>query len=215
MSQYLVWNEQVIPETTEKEITALYQQGYVFTRKEKGSMQQTRSIRIDLSQFELSSENRRIIRKTEDITLSTVSLPSSEYHWSIGKMAKDFYEKKFGNTIFSANKIKELITNTTSNFNELLTYSEVGFAICYTNTEIMHYSYPFYDIEETNKNMGMGMMLRGIQLAKERGYKYCYLGSAQRQTDTYKMQFKGFEWFDGASWQTNKEVLKHILTEIV
>lgn len=120
---YLTWNKKTITDFSEKEINSLYNEGYVFTRLGKGQMDQTRSVRVDLSKFELSSENRRILKKTDNISLDCAPLPYSAYTWEIGKMGKDFYATKFGDKIFSANKIKELLTNKEkSNFNSLLIY---------------------------------------------------------------------------------------------
>jgi len=198
----------------------MYQQGYVFTRKGKGEMDQTRSVRVDLSQFELSSENRRILRKCQDMILAATSIPYAEYDWSIGKMAKDFYDTKFGEGTFSANKIKEIMTDRKkSNFNRLLKFTTnssqpIGYCIALETDYIVHYSYPFYALLATGselKNIGMGMMLQAIQYAKENSKTHIYIGAAQRPTDTYKLQFAGLEWFDGTGWSNNLETLKQIL----
>ncbi len=172
-------------------------------------MHQTRSARIDLSKFEISSENRRILRKGEEIMIDRHSIPFSRYTWEIGKMAKDFYNKK-ADGAFSANKIKEIIT-IRHNFTTLLTFSNLGFAICYENNHMLHYSYPFYDLEKSPKDMGLIMMTKTISEAKMRGLKYVYLGSLQRHNDTYKLQFSGIEWFDGKIWSNDSEKVKIIL----
>ena len=52
---YLTWAEKTITDFSDANINSLYNEGYVFTRIGKGVMQQTRSVRIDLSKFELSS----------------------------------------------------------------------------------------------------------------------------------------------------------------
>lgn len=216
MPPYLVWKERTITDFSEKNINLLYNQGYLFTRKSKGVMNQTRSIRIDLDRFKLTSENRRILKKTEDIGLKTYDLPIEDYNWSIGKTAKDFYDTKFGAGIFSANKMKELLT-TKHNFNLMLKYSsikilDIGYCICYANREVLHYSYPFYKISNIQyPNIGISMMLKAIIYAKEAGKKYVYLGSAQRPTDTYKLQFEGLEWFDGEKWNEDLGELKRVL----
>ncbi len=120
---YLSWNQTTITDFSEKNITSLYSQGYVFTRRGKGILNETRSLRIDLTQFKLSSENRRVLRKTEDIQLGIATLPYTKYDWQIGKLAKDFYDTKFGEGTFSANKIKELLVDTKkSNFNTLFRF---------------------------------------------------------------------------------------------
>lgn len=219
---YLHWNE--VNETDIAKAVELYDRGYLYTRIDKGILQQTRSIRINLSQFELTSENRRILRKTENVILSHATIPYNEYHWSIGKLGKDFYSTKFGDGVMSAQKIKESITDSkNSNWNKLLLYSiplhektsaALGYAICFESGKILHYSYPFYDLKNSPSDMGLGMMTKAIANAKERGLEYVYLGSLQRPTDTYKLQFRGIEWFDGTAWQTSVDSAKDILKVI-
>jgi len=211
---YLKFKELTIEDFSPENINSLYNQGYVFTRVEKGYMNQTRSLRIDLSKFELSSENRRVLRKAENLKLETKDLPLADYHWSLGKLAKDFYDTKFGDGVFSANKIKEILS-TAQNFNKLFVYkvedTEIGYCIVHETNEIVHYSYPFYNLENSVVSLGMSMMLKAIVYAQENNKKYIYLGSAQRPTDIYKLQFKGLEWFDGTSWTNNIDELKDIL----
>ena len=194
----------------------MYGEGYVFTRLGKGVMHQTRSVRIDLARFELSSENRRILKKSDGLKIELATIPYLGYEWSIGKLAKDFYEKKFGAGIMSAAKIKEILTEADkSNFNALVLYPFEGlipgYCVSYLNKDIIHYSYPFYDLETSPKDMGLGMMTLAIQYAKDSGIKYIYLGCLQRPTDTYKLQFAGLEWFDGKKWQTDIEEVKKVL----
>ncbi len=89
----------------------------------------------------------------------------------------------------------------------------IGYCIAYANAEMLHYSYPFYDLQSAPKDMGMGMMLEAIEHAKAAGLSYIYLGSLQRPGDIYKLQFAGFEWFDGKEWQTDIEKAKMTLTD--
>ena len=56
--------------------------------------------------------------------------------------------------------------------------------------------------------MGMGMMIMAIAAAKQNNMQYIYLGSAQRPTDIYKLQFAGLEWFDGEKWNDDMKELK-------
>jgi len=240
---YLHWDEKIVTDFSAENISAMYNAGYVFTRIGKGVMHQTRSVRVNLAKFELSSENRRVLRKvgyidgdqsaqnevggevknvTLQLTVVPRKLPIEEYDWQLGKTAKDFYEMKFGPGIMSAVKLKEMLTDVEkSNFNCLLEYTDpkkltLGYAICHLNKEILHYSYPFYHIDISPKDMGLGMMIMAIEYAKREGLKYVYLGSLQRPTDTYKLQFAGLEWFDGGpdgsgTWQTDMEKVKKIL----
>jgi arginyl-tRNA--protein-N-Asp/Glu arginylyltransferase len=209
---YLHWDEKTITDFSERNISEMYARGYVFTRKGKGVMHHTRSIRIDLEKFYPSSENRRIVKKTGEIRIATIDLPYAGYTYTLGKLAKVFYDTKFGAGTMSAQKIKELITSPTeSNFNLLFTYNDCGYAICYGNKDLIHYSYPFYDLNKSPTDMGMSMMVRAIHYAKNLGLKHIYLGSLQRPGDTYKLQFSGLEWFDGKIWSTDIEEVKKIL----
>lgn len=226
---YLKWNKKIISDFSESGINALYNQGYLFGRVEKGYMYQTRSLRINLELFQPSSENRRVLKKMDSFIFFGTDLPYASYNWRIGKFAKNFYESKFGSGTFSANKIKELMTEPQeSNFNYLLICEikknaqtdlndsdkvAIGYCVCYQNSEFIHYSYPFYNssAELGLASIGIGMMTRAIVKAQEQGKKYLYLGSASRPTDTYKLQFAGLEWFNGQKWERDLEKLKTIL----
>lgn len=260
MKPYLKWKEEKNPAFDEAKINDLYNEGFLFGRNEKNLLYQTRSLRIDLTKFELTSENRRILRKTEEVLLKKYPLPYANYDWTIGKLGKDFYTTKFGDGIFSANKIKELLTDPEkSNFNTLFAFviarsaerttkqspgiqglhdkkmnveiqeiatsddanrppsndsAAIGYCITLETNDLVHYCYPFYQLENTLPNLGLGMMLKAIVYAKDQGKKYIYLGSAQRPTDTYKLQFEGLEWFDGEAWKTDRDELKKILEKL-
>jgi arginyl-tRNA--protein-N-Asp/Glu arginylyltransferase len=214
---YLSWNEKKLDDFSDNSVEAVYNDGYVFTRIGKGAMNQTRSLRINLNKFELSSENRRVLNKTDGLNLSAQAIPYVKYEWTIHKIGKEFYEKKFGKKIFSAQKIKELITNEAkSNFNKLFIYNKdqknIGYCIALETKNILHYCYPFYRLQTTYyglQNIGIGMMLKAVIWAKENKKKYVYLGSMQRPGDIYKLQFAGLEWFDGNVWQGNLKKLKN------
>lgn len=213
--KYLHFKEETVTDFSAENISKKYDNGFVFTRINKGVMHQTRSVRIDLKKFELSSENRRILKKiSPEITaVETLPLPLRDYDWKIGKLAKDFYDTKFGVGVMSAQKVKEmLVDGTKSNFNSFKLYSSkegvVGYVICYENKNMLHYSYPFYLLDRAPKDMGLGMMTVAIEQAQKEGKEHIYLGSLQRPTDTYKLQFLGLEWFDGKEWNTDIEEVK-------
>ncbi len=195
-----------------------YDEGFVYTRTEKGHMERVRSLRIYLPDFELSSENRRILRKFED-GMKANPVPYEQYTWHIHKLGKDFYDTKFGDGVFSANKIKELFTTRHTNFNEILTFAPSdgneprGYCIAYvalTDVKIVHYAYPFYSLELINSSYGIYMMTKAIESFKAHGYTYVYLGSVHETASLYKLQFKGAEWWDeqSNSWNGDIETLK-------
>ena len=220
MSEYFFWNKKTISNFEITEINKFFDAGYLFTREHKGSMYQTRALRLNLEHFELSSENRRVLNKIQDLKMEPKSLPlgNDSYDWKIHKLGKDFYKNKLHlEKLFSANKIKELILNQdNSNFNLLMQYSinsnVFGYAICYENIVNLQYAYPFYDYINYPSNYGMGMMLKAINYAQDKALRYIYLGSVTRREDAYKLQFKGLEWFDKDVWHHEKLYeLKQIL----
>jgi len=208
---YLKWDKINISDFSDTNIDNLYQKGYLFTRVERGEMQQTRSVRIDLKNFEESSENRRILKKAGDIKISHEPIPYIKYTWEIGKLAKDFYDSRNAN--FSANKIKEIMTDSQkTNFNSLFVFNDnIGYCINRETSKMIHYCYPFY--KSTSKDFGLAMILESIKWAKRNNKKYLYLGSIQRPNDSYKLQFAGLEWFDGEKWSDDTKKAKEVLSK--
>lgn len=200
-------------------ISEFYSKGYVFTRIAKGILNQTRSLRINLQNFDLTSENRRVLGKGQSIELDIVKLPYPDYSWEIHKLGKDFYTTKFGDNVMSASKIKELFLETDkTSFNYCFKYSisnkPVGYCLAYVNESIVHYAYPFYDLTIPKEmNLGMNMMLKAINWSKDAKKEYVYLGSVTDAKSKYKLQFKGLEWFntDSKEWSTNLEELNTLL----
>ncbi|MFH1789725.1 MAG: hypothetical protein ABH832_01515 [bacterium] len=222
---YLKWKTKKIDDFSDKNIEQMYDFGFLFGRNGRGQMYQSRSVRIDLNQFSLSSENRRVIKKNENLQMMAIPLPFDAYHWSIHKMGSTFYSSKFGAGVFTANKIKELMTDKDkSNFNIALEYKmssndqhsnepTIGYCICLETENLLHYSYPFYNLNNSIGNIGMGMMLKAILYALKHKKRHIYIGTASRPTDSYKLQFSWLEWFDGEKWNNNIEAIKKILLE--
>ncbi|MCA9386998.1 hypothetical protein KC669_03105 [Candidatus Dojkabacteria bacterium] len=201
------------------EITSAYSEGYVLTRLGKGEMNQTRSLRINLSSFEFTSENRRILRKTEKLNFEVIGLPYTDYTWEIHKLGKEYYERKFGEGVMSASKIKDMFNSVEEeNMTHTIAYKydnkNIGYCLIYKNTEIMHYAYPFYNLDLGISNLGMGMMIRAIQYAKNEGLQYIYLGSVVDPESKYKLQFNNLEWFDTdkKNWTNDINELKLLLS---
>lgn len=204
---YPYWQKITLKNPTSGMLAEKYGQGFVLTRI-LNEMHQVKSLRVDLTNFQLSSENRRILRKTENFQVRVESLPLRNYDWRIHKIGVEFYRQKFGQNVFSANKIKELIAKSEkSNFNCLIicrdqkTNQDIGWCIGFYNNHIFHYAYPFYDLKYVKENLGIGIMLKTLLWAKEQGMKYFYLGSVWDKKANYKLQFSPAEFFDGKGWQ--------------
>jgi arginyl-tRNA--protein-N-Asp/Glu arginylyltransferase len=214
-TDYLIYSEQTISDFTASKVAEHYNQGFIFGRRHRGDMYQTRSLRINLQDFVQSSENRRVLRRTENLRLSVVALPYPDYSWEIHQLGKTFYSQKFGDGTMSASKIKSLFTQPElNNFNAVFTYSQenrnLGYCIAYLGDKIVHYTYPFYETGLIGQTIGIAMMTKAIVWAKENGHDYIYLGSVADKTAKYKLQFSGLEWWDNqnSQWSTDLADLK-------
>src|SRR3989344_5103891 len=108
---YKFSDEKTVKNPSEENIDALYKEGFVATRLGKEKFQQIKSLRVRLNDFKLSSENRRVLKNNKDIEVLVKELPLENYSWQIGKLGLDFYTKKFGKNIMTANKLRELFTD--------------------------------------------------------------------------------------------------------
>jgi arginyl-tRNA--protein-N-Asp/Glu arginylyltransferase len=203
------------------DIDKIFDMGFLPSRSKLNLFYLARSIRVNLSKLEPSSENRRILRKTEYLNLEVKDLKEFDYDYTMGKLGKDFYEKRFGKGVMSAFRIKWLFTS--GSCSHVLVYKDpsassgqcgdmiVGYCPVVKTDKLMHYAYPFYDVRYFEKNAGMGMMLKAILHAKESGLDYVYLGTCYTEKSLYKTQFEGVEYFTGFSWSDDIEKLKELI----
>ncbi len=196
------------------DINEIYNKGFLATRLEKDLFYLSRNLRLNLNEFELNSENRRILKKTDDLEIENKKLNEFEYDYEIGKIAIDFFKEKFQDKIISAQKLKWLFQGEF--FTNVLIFKKqkeiIGYCITMETDELIHYAYPFYRKEYINSNLGMGMMLKTILHGKEKQKKYIYLGTVYTKDSLYKLQFKGLEWFDGEKWENDINLLKEKIT---
>jgi arginyl-tRNA--protein-N-Asp/Glu arginylyltransferase len=208
---YKSWQKTNLDNLDYEAIEEKYAQGFVLTRIFK-EMDQVKSLRVVLEKFAPSSENRRILRKGEEIEMRAINLPMplESYDWKIHAAGAQFYNEKFGPGTFSANKIKELITGGKSNFNCLLIFSDkktnqdIGWSICFLSKNILHYAYPFYNL--SYNNLGIIMMTKTMEWASGQKIKFCYLGSIWNEKAKYKLQFSPEEFFDSKGWKSINEL---------
>ncbi|MEW6610323.1 MAG: hypothetical protein AB1352_01680 [Patescibacteria group bacterium] len=213
-SLYHYFKELSLGQPSNERIAQNYDKGYVLTRLGPHIMRQVRSVRVPCEIFQLSSENRRIMRKYTSLALQHVSLPFPRYHWSMGKMAVDFYRNKSGVRAMSAQRVKTLFTSSSSSMNGVFLYQwkddecPIGYCLSFSLPPMLHYAYPFYDTTRSRAfalpSLGMAMMLKAILWAQEKQMSYVYLGSIQDERSLYKFQFKGVEWWDGEKWRPGK-----------
>lgn len=171
-----------------------YQQGLLPQRNDSTSFYFESSCRSNLTKFLLSSENRRILRKTEQFTFKRVPI---FYNRDIQKQI--FQWLKGLDWDFPISSVKTIFTNHIFNYLYVWKFDQkiVAYSICYFSDSISHIAYVFYDPQYSHSDLPIRLSLQAIIDSHQLGLKYCYLG---RFSD-YKRNMPGFENFVGGQWQ--------------
>lgn len=180
-----------------------YQNGLLPQRNDKNLFYSETSCRSNLENFNLSSENRRILRKTENFTFEKLSLKDFNYTPEIQKEIVTWVKKL--NWDFPTSSIKTIFKNHI--FNYLYVWKDeqnkiIAYSICYFSNNISHIAYVFYDPDLANSNLPIRLVLQTIIDSQELGLKYCYLGRFSDNTGYYKRNMPGFEYFKDNNWIT-------------
>lgn len=195
MTQFNLKNENSIDDN--------YNAGFLPQRNNKELFYFQTSCRSNLENLNLSSENRRILRKTENFTSEKVLISNFDYNFKVQKEISNWV--KTLNWDFPVSSIKNIFTNHIFNYvyiwknenNEIVAYS-----LCYISKNISHIAYVFYNPEFAHGNLPIRLVLQTIIDSKDLGLKYCYLGRFSKETGYYKRNMPGFEYFDNNSWIT-------------
>ncbi len=197
------------------ELEKIYENGFLPIRNLPGVYYLSRSVRVKLADFEPSSENRRILKKTESFESDIVPLSEFNYTPEIQKFCKNYADDKLGKGLFTAPAIKTIFTGKVFNylfvFKEIKTQKPVGYAVCFVSSNLLQYAHAFYDLTYYKDNLGARMMLEAIIWAKKSGKKFAYLGTCYEENALYKTEFKGMEFFNGFSWSSDLEELKGLI----
>jgi len=208
---YQVWLLKEEADDVEK----IYENGFLPIRSIPGVFYLSRNIRVDLSKFEISSENRRILRKSEKFESDLVPITEFNYNAQVQKLCRDYATKRFGKKIFPTSAIRNIFSGKVFNyvfiFKEIKTQTPVGYAVCFISTNFLQYAHSFYSLSYLNENLGARMILEAVIWAKRSGKKIVYLGTCYEENALYKTEFKGVEFFNGFAWSTDMEELKRLI----
>jgi arginyl-tRNA--protein-N-Asp/Glu arginylyltransferase len=209
---YAVW---AFPETGETPAD-LFNQGFLPASRDLDRFYLCRHVRIDLRKFQPSSENRRILRKGEGIRVTLIPRQQFSYTPEKRQFYKAYADIKFGKDVMSFERLDSLFNSKIIShllvFIDTRTDAEIGVATLYLqDKELAYYYYAFYDMDHSNRNLGMFMMTSAVSFFAEKGFRHLYLGTCYSRNALYKTQFAGAEFFNGFRWVGNVEELKHIL----
>jgi arginyl-tRNA--protein-N-Asp/Glu arginylyltransferase len=209
---YVVWG---IPEPGETPADCL-EKGFALSSPLLDRFVLCRHIRVNLRQFEPSSENRRILRKGDPIDTSLLNRTQFEITPERKSRWRAFADQRFGKDVMSEARLNRLLDAPVINhllvFREQSNPREIGTALLYLeNKRAAYYYYAFYELDQRHRNLGMFMMTQAVQHFADLGFEYLYLGTCYSEQALYKTQFPGTEFFNGNAWSTNLEELKYIV----
>lgn len=178
-----------------------YQSGLLPQRNQTGFWYQDSSSRSNLSNFQLSSENRRIINKTQEFTYQLISLKDFNYNSEVQKQIFSWLKQLEWD--FPISSVKTIFTDHI--FNYLYIWKDqqnniIAYSVCYFSEEISHIAYVFYDPQYSHGNLPIRLVLQTVIDSHDRGLKYCYLGRFSQDTGFYKRNMPGFEYFKDGNW---------------
>jgi len=178
-----------------------YQNGLLPQRNDKNLFYLQTSCRSNLANFNLSSENRRILRKTEDFTFEKIPLKDFVYDL---KIQKEIYSwiKSLG-WDYPISSVKNVFKNHIFNYLYIWKDSQnntVAYSICYFSKNISHIAYVFYNPELAHGNLPIRLVLQVVIDSQILGLKYCYLGRFSEDSGFYKRNMPGFEYFENQQW---------------
>ena len=209
---FVVW---AIPEAGEAPAD-LFNAGFLPGARGLEQFYLCRNLRVDLAQFKPSSENRRILRKGEGITLQLV--PRAEFDFSPAR--KEFFlkyaEARYGAGVMPPERL-ELLFNTPLAthlmvFHDAATGAELGVVLLYLEApRVAFYRFSFYDLNHVNRSLGLFLMTTAVNYFQEQKFTHLYLGTCYSERALYKTQFAGVEFFNGFRWSQNLDELKHLL----
>lgn len=200
------------------ELPEIYAKGFLpysnNTRLQAETYYLARSLRVDLSLFKESSENRRVNRKIEPLKPSFEVIPVKDFNLEDSEFVSyclDFAAKRFSEPI-SLDRLKYIFgTKSISHiFQFSIEEKRVGYVISIVEKGILHYWFAFFDQEYQSYALGKWMMFSVIKWAQDQKMEYVYLGTCYGEKSLYKVRdFKGLSYFDGNQWDTNIKILKN------
>jgi arginyl-tRNA--protein-N-Asp/Glu arginylyltransferase len=209
---YAVW---AIPEPGET-AADIFNAGFLPSGHSVERFYLVRQIRVALEKFELSSENRRILRKGAGLTMELVPRAQYDFTPERRQFFKSYADTRFGREIMTLERLDALFSSPVCShllvFSDTATGAEVGVVVLFLQEpSLAFYYYGFYDLHHPVKSLGLYMMTTAVEFLAGRGCRHLYLGTCYSERALYKTQFAGVEFFNGFRWSQNLAELKFLL----
>lgn len=209
---YAIW---AIPEAGETP-AMIFDRGFLPASREFQRFYMCRHVRVRLPDFEPSSENRRIFRKCDGVSVNLVPRDEFDYTQDWREFCRHYADIKFGKDVMTRERLDTLFNSSIVShllvFTDDETNTDVGLTTLYLEEKkLAYYYYAFYDLNYYERNLGMYMMTSAVARFAELGFEHLYLGSCYSRNALYKTQFAGAEFFNGFRWSDNLKELKYLI----
>lgn len=209
---YAIW---AIPEAGD-DPAALFARGFLPSSRNLDRFYMCRHVRVELSRFTPSSENRRILRKGESLRFELTPRQSFDYTPARREFCKAYADRRFGTEVMSYERLDGLfsapVCTHLMTFHESDSGREVGLVVLYLRPpQTAFYYYAFYDLEYMSRNLGMYMMTRAVAETTRLGFHFIYLGTCYSRSALYKTQFEGVQFWNGFRWSPDLAELKYLI----
>ncbi len=174
-----------------------YQSGLLPQRNKKDLYYRQSSCRSRLANFSLSSENRRILSKTQHFSFQLLPLKNFTLTPAIQKEIILWTKKLDWN--FPPSSIKTVFNKHIFNYLYLWQNANrqtVAYSLCYFSDSISHIAYVFYQPNLAHLNLPIRLTLQVIIDSQAKNLNFCYLGRFSRENGYYKRNMPGFETYD-------------------
>lgn len=212
------WSVYCLKES-QAELPDIYAGGFLPYSGEAGEARETfyvaRSLRVDLSRFEDTSENRRVDRKVAPLGIRHALLRKEEVDTAdpiFRAFCLDYTRERFHGEPMPERQFDFMLRR--ESLSHILRYDLDGRPIAYIFAVLeggmMHYWYAFFDTSLMHDYpLGKWLMWRTIHWARDAGLQYVYLGTCCTNRGLYKVRdHKGLEFFAGNGWSRDMDRLK-------
>lgn len=197
-----------------EDIAPIYEKGFLPYSGAKGVdglFYMARSVRADVQKSEMTSENRRVLKKFDgefNKVIKTVQDVRHDPHFF--KLCHSYFNLAHGSKMPQARL--ELILDA-GIISRVVEYQKEGVPVAYflsvEEESFSHYWFSFYHHEYAKTSLGMWLALDSIRdLKKDPKKRYFYFGTCYAEKALYKTNVTPLEFWDGTAWHSDVKVLK-------
>lgn len=176
----------------------------------------SRSVRVPVSAYAPSSENRRILKKFDDtFTCRYIEGEELRTSSSFRSLMLAYFAERHGAQVMPPERLEQILARDLPL--RAAVYEKEGSPIAYvleiTEPGFLHYWYSCYDLSYAHASLGMWLMLDAIRRAHAEQREHVYLGTAYGEKGRYKTNIPALEYWDGNAWIADSRQLQTLMKQ--